>query len=116
MDPNKVNQDSYITSPNLNNQTWLHYFGVCDGHGANGHLVSQYVKKNLPTALEKIKYVQDNPKQQFMNVFKSIADRLPGDLNVDLSMSGSTSVGVYLNHNKLYCCNLGDSKAVLGSK
>lgn len=31
-------------------------------------------------------------------------------------MSGSTSVGVYLNHNKLYCLNLGDSKAVLGSK
>jgi serine/threonine protein phosphatase PrpC len=30
-------------------------------------------------------------------------------------MSGSTSVGVYLNENKLYCCNLGDSKAVLGS-
>ena len=47
-DPNKVNQDSYVTSPNLNNQSWLHYFGVCDGHGANGHLVSQYAKKNLP--------------------------------------------------------------------
>ena len=22
----------------------LHMFGVCDGHGANGHLVSQYLK------------------------------------------------------------------------
>jgi serine/threonine protein phosphatase PrpC len=23
-------------------------FGVCDGHGVNGHLVSDFVKKNLP--------------------------------------------------------------------
>jgi serine/threonine protein phosphatase PrpC len=51
-----------------------------------------------------------------MNAFKNITDRLPIELNTDLSMSGSTSVGVYLNQNKLYCCNLGDSKAVLGSK
>lgn len=82
--PNKVNQDSYVTSPNLNNQSWLHYFGVCDGHGENGHLVSQYAKKNLPLELAKIKNIQENPKQKFMSVFKTISDRMPGDLNVDL--------------------------------
>ena len=26
-------------------------FGVCDGHGINGHLVSDFVKKNLPKIL-----------------------------------------------------------------
>lgn len=26
-------------------------FGVCDGHGINGHLVSDFVKKNLPRIL-----------------------------------------------------------------
>lgn len=51
-----------------------------------------------------------------MNAFKSLTDRLPADVKVDLGMSGSTSVGVYLSHNKLFCLNLGDSKAVLGSK
>ena len=25
----------------------LWYFGVCDGHGQNGHLVSEYVKNKL---------------------------------------------------------------------
>ena len=25
----------------------LWYFGVCDGHGQNGHLVSDYVKNRL---------------------------------------------------------------------
>jgi serine/threonine protein phosphatase PrpC len=26
-------------------------FGVCDGHGINGHHVSNFVKKNLPKIL-----------------------------------------------------------------
>jgi serine/threonine protein phosphatase PrpC len=26
-------------------------FGVCDGHGINGHMVSDFVKKNLPRIL-----------------------------------------------------------------
>ena len=28
--------------------------GVCDGHGINGHLVSNYVKLNLPKLLTEI--------------------------------------------------------------
>ncbi len=31
--PNKVNQDAFILSPNLNGCNFRHYFGVCDGHG-----------------------------------------------------------------------------------
>jgi len=31
--PNKVNQDSFILVPNMNNCNFRHYFGVCDGHG-----------------------------------------------------------------------------------
>lgn len=77
MDVGKPNQDSYVTAPNLNNQSWLHYFGVCDGHGPNGHLVSSYIKKSLPVALSQIKNLHDNPKHQFMNAFKVVADRLP---------------------------------------
>ncbi len=29
-------------------------FGVCDGHGVNGHLVSDFVKKNLPRILSTL--------------------------------------------------------------
>ena len=46
--PNKQNQDSYILVPNMLNQLGLHFFSVCDGHGANGHHVSQYLKEKLP--------------------------------------------------------------------
>lgn len=49
--PDKVNQDSYVLSPNLNKKTWQHFFAVCDGHGPLGHHVSSFLKTNLPNAI-----------------------------------------------------------------
>lgn len=46
--PYKQNQDSYILVPNMLGQLGLHLFSVCDGHGLNGHHVSQYIKERLP--------------------------------------------------------------------
>jgi hypothetical protein len=46
--PNKVNQDSFILSPNLNGCNFRHYFGVCDGHGQNGKEASGFIKMRLP--------------------------------------------------------------------
>lgn len=28
--------------------------GVCDGHGTNGHMISDFVKKNLPKILSEL--------------------------------------------------------------
>ena len=53
--PSKPNQDAYVIATNLNQQTWSHYFGVCDGHGALGHKVSGYLKQSLPESLKKCK-------------------------------------------------------------
>jgi serine/threonine protein phosphatase PrpC len=44
----KVNQDSFILSPNFLNNFHQHFFGVCDGHGACGRDVSNYIKVKLP--------------------------------------------------------------------
>ena len=46
--PNKVNQDSFILSPNLNGCNFRHYFGVCDGHGQMGKEASHFIKLRLP--------------------------------------------------------------------
>jgi len=55
----KVNQDSFIIEKNFANLKDLWMLGVCDGHGAQGHLVSNYVKVNLPKTLtEKISQLQ----------------------------------------------------------
>lgn len=44
----KTNQDSYITITNLGDKDDRHLFGVCDGHGMNGHFVSAFCKENIP--------------------------------------------------------------------
>jgi hypothetical protein len=31
--PNKVNQDNWITVPHFNGLKFCHFFSVCDGHG-----------------------------------------------------------------------------------
>ena len=33
------------------------FFGVCDGHGINGHYASDHVKKFLPSNIEFIDYM-----------------------------------------------------------
>jgi serine/threonine protein phosphatase PrpC len=53
--PYKINQDNYITCPNINSKTWEHIFGICDGHGPLGHLVSSFIKTNLPKSISQIK-------------------------------------------------------------
>ena len=55
--PNKVNQDSFILSPNLNGCNFRHYFGVCDGHGQNGKEASHFIKLRLPQLVTK--YIGD---------------------------------------------------------
>jgi serine/threonine protein phosphatase PrpC len=35
---------------------------------------------------------------------------------IDLSNSGSTMVSCYIVNNKLYCANVGDSRAIMGMK
>lgn len=47
----KINQDAYILIENfiMNNR---YLFGVCDGHGTNGHFVSEFIKEILPENIE----------------------------------------------------------------
>lgn len=44
----KPNQDAFICVRDLAKIPGLWMFGVCDGHGLNGHMVSAFVKKALP--------------------------------------------------------------------
>jgi serine/threonine protein phosphatase PrpC len=49
--PQKKNQDSYIIKPNIRGHLGLHLFSVCDGHGLNGHIISQFIKEQLPVQM-----------------------------------------------------------------
>lgn len=43
----KQNQDNFFVVKNFAKIENLWFFGVADGHGQNGHLVSEYVKNHL---------------------------------------------------------------------
>jgi len=45
----KPNQDSFIASPNFSKSINQYLFSICDGHGPEGHLVSQFIKEEFPS-------------------------------------------------------------------
>ena len=49
-----------------------------------------------------------------MRIYARNNQKLQSEAKFDLNFSGSTSVGCLLRHNKLYSCNVGDSRAVVG--
>jgi serine/threonine protein phosphatase PrpC len=49
--PNKVNQDSLLIKTNLADRA-TNLYAVADGHGVFGHLVSQFIVKNMSKIYE----------------------------------------------------------------
>ena len=104
-----------------------------DGHGTNGHFVSQFcgeaLKKffsdenNFITKKEKGKLTKDLLYQKLTNnnysLLKKFYNKLQEDLinaSFDTHFSGTTMVVIYQIDNKIICSNVGDSRAILVSK
>lgn len=113
--PGKCNQDSFIVTPNIGKKSWQHYFGVCDGHGVFGHQVSGFIKNQLPAIISRARGIEKNPQEALTKSFAAAMEKLVVESKIDLTFSGSTVVGCYLSQEKLYCCNVGDSRAIMGS-
>jgi serine/threonine protein phosphatase PrpC len=113
--PKKSNQDSSFSIENFLGLDYCHLFGVCDGHGHSGGEVSSFIKDRLPLLLSKSQIFLENPRQAILN---SIADLQREILrkSFDTTFSGSTLNLVLILRNKLYCANVGDSRAVLARK
>lgn len=45
----KINQDIYMAFPQFAGNSNWHFYGVCDGHGSHGHLVSNFIKQTMPS-------------------------------------------------------------------
>ncbi|CAD8174621.1 unnamed protein product [Paramecium pentaurelia] len=109
----KVNQDTYICCAKIENNECIHLFAICDGHGEHGHLVSGLIKTQLPILISKNKLLlEKNSSQGLMIIIQGLSDILQQS-HIDMSFSGSTLVIVYIQNNKIYCANLGDSRAIL---
>ena len=78
-------------------------FGVCDGHGLNGHYVSEFIREILPENIEfyflknkQIKKslkgcVESSLKQAFQKTSKNLVES-----GIDIMFSGTTTCLVYI--------------------
>lgn len=95
--------------------------GVCDGHGLQGHFVSNSLKANFPKSIFEAIHCQDHQRPADLPVLAlkyayGRAARTLRESNIDCSNSGSTCVTVLIHENTVTCGNVGDSRAVLGRK
>ena len=127
----KENQDSYIIIENLFSQN-LNIYGIFDGHGDNGHLISKFISDYMNNYYKnKLNYYlteEDKDKlftETITNIFLknhiqiikncqlSLDQEINTKINYDISQSGSTKVITFLADDTLICSNVGDSQCFL---
>jgi serine/threonine protein phosphatase PrpC len=122
----KPNQDNYFTLKNFVKKN-VHLFGVVDGHGDYGKVISDYVKESLPLNIQLLeaKNKKTNKELALLNettrkllmieLFAKTQDDLTAKLNEKSSKSGATATLVFIIGRTLFCANVGDSRAILGT-
>lgn len=117
----KINQDSLFIYSSEGNE--YHFIGVCDGHGNQGHLISNYLSNALPYILKKELKERDavlSSAHNFQihkiieNSFILANSKLSNDSSLDTNFSGSTCISVLYSTEKIYCANVGDSRSIMG--
>ena len=127
----KINQDSYLVNENIFGQNF-NIYGVFDGHGSNGHLISKhisdFVKDYFSNKLNY--YLNENEKQNlfienivnsftqnYTNIIRKCSTELDKNIctkiSYDISQSGSTSTILFFINDLLVCSNVGDSQCYL---
>ena len=136
----KTNQDNYVYIESLFNLKHCDIFGVFDGHGINGHHVSDFIKRASLSYFNNERHF-NNGKSDFdsdaspsqlslTRIYKSLVrknykqihsffnqlDSGIKEQKFDIHFSGSTSVIVFRLGKRLICANVGDSRAILVKK
>ena len=121
----KTNQDSFVFLTNINNIKDFNIFGVLDGHGPEGHFVSQFATDFIPSQLiqnpeikalsdpEKIyKKFKENNCRIITQAFVS-ADNQLKKMEFDSLESGTTCCLIIHIGAHIICANTGDSRAIV---
>ncbi|KQK15690.1 hypothetical protein BRADI_1g24400v3 [Brachypodium distachyon] len=120
-----INQDAMLIWDGFGGEDDGVLCGVFDGHGPHGHLVARRVRDSLPLRLmsaarASAKNGQDMTdaawRKAFARAFKAMDKDLRSHPSLDSFCSGSTAVTVLKLGSDLYMANIGDSRAVLGSR
>ena len=125
----KTNQDSYLVLTKINNFTNFNVFAVFDGHGPDGHLISQFLVRYFTDFFNNNPEIKKCSRElEVFNLFlhsnykllhDSIAlseEKLKEQKNINCQYSGSTCCMLIQIYQKIICANIGDSRAILISE
>lgn len=124
----KTNQDTFVSICEFGDPS-ISVFGVFDGHGAVGHVVSAFCKKKWPENLDKALLLTETKKpsgnddgirEMLEKSFTETHKQLERERQIDSSLSGTTAVGGVIygtpGCRRIAMANAGDSRAILASE
>ena len=128
----KTNQDRFVYIENIFNIQNCNIYGILDGHGSNGHFVSEFcaeeikkfftdeanfiTKQNKTITKEVIYQKLTHNNYTFLKKFYTNLQKELIDATFDTHFSGTTCVIVYQIDDKIICSNIGDSRSILLNK
>ena len=121
----KTNQDALVCQTNINNIKDFNLFGVLDGHGPDGHFVSQFAAEFIPSKIvnhPEIKILKE-PEEIYQKLKENNCDIITQafieadsklkNVDFDVFESGSTCCLVIHIGKHIICANSGDSRALV---
>jgi len=104
-DLNQPNQDTFLVDQDHR------LFGVFDGHGEQGHLVSSCIKQKLVEHFTAAQIKASSVEGAFRHTFESLDGLILA--RDESGSSGSTATVAYIEQDKLYLAAVGDCSAYL---
>ena len=101
-------EDIGIMIPDLTTDYKVSLFGIFDGHG--GSEVVKFVKDRLPQLIKNYLIDLCPVETAFKNAFEKVDQELKF---FDSEYVGTTATLILIKDNKIYCANVGDSKAYI---
>ncbi|RDD41057.1 putative protein phosphatase 2C T23F11.1 [Trichoplax sp. H2] len=103
-------EDAHTIDLNLNGGQDV-FFGVYDGHG--GARVAKYAESHVHKVIVKQpEFGRGNVTEAIKKGFLEVDELMQRDDNFTDEVSGTTAVTVLIKDKKLYCGNVGDSRAI----
>ncbi|KAM0941208.1 putative protein-serine/threonine phosphatase [Dioscorea sansibarensis] len=123
-----VNQDAMTIWKDFGGSKDDVFCGVFDGHGPFGHKVACHARDVLPSkissGLRSLQLLEDRDVDKWFSAsedalvkaFEELDEELGHSSSIDCVCSGTTAVSIVKQKDRLIIANLGDSRAVLGTR
>lgn len=104
--------DALITLPFFDTPTNTGLYALFDGHGNHGSDAVSFMKTRLPELIER---PVTDPASSLMSALKQCDDELRRSSS-QILLSGCSAVVLIIQPNRLYCANIGRSRALLAKE